>query len=81
MEFLIKFTEIMLSNFWYFIGCFLVLALLLEVFEKVACKFFDFLIFLVKRSEKNNFYISEKNINAKFIEELKKYGKKRAAEQ
>ena len=49
MEFLIKFTEIMLSNFWYFIGCFLVLALLLEVFEKVACKFFDFLISLVKR--------------------------------
>ena len=73
MEFLIKFTEIMLSNFWYFIGCFLVLALLLEVFEKIACKFFDFLISLVKRSEKN--------INAKFIEELKKYGKKRAAEQ
>lgn len=80
MEFLIKFTEIMFSDFWHFIGYFLILALLLEVIEKIICKFFDFLISLVKRNEKNNFYISEKNINEKFIEELKKYGKKRATE-
>ena len=60
MEFLIKFTEIMFSDFWHFIGY--------------------FLISLVKRNEKNNFYISEKNVNEKFIEELKKYGKKRATE-
>jgi len=80
MEFIIKFTEIMFSSFWHFIGCFLILALLLEVIEKIVCKFFDFLISLVKRNEKNNFYISEKSVNAKFIEELKKYGKKRATE-
>ena len=48
--------------------------------NKIVCKFFDFLISLVKRNEKNNFYISEKNVNEKFIEELKKYGKKRATE-
>lgn len=80
MEFIIKFTEIMFSSFWHFIGCFLILVVLLEVIEKIVCKFFDFLISLVKRNEKNNFYISEKSVNAKFIEELKKYGKKRAAE-
>lgn len=80
MEIIIKFTEIMFSSFWHFIGCFLILVLLLEVIEKIVCKFFDFLISLVKRNEKNNFYISEKSVNAKFIEELKKYGKKRAAE-
>ena len=55
MEFLIKFTEIMFSDFWHFIGYFLILALLLEVIEKIVCKFFDFLISLVKRNEKNNF--------------------------
>ena len=70
----------MFSSFWHFIGCFLILVLLLEVIEKIVCKFFDFLISLVKRNEKNNFYISEKSVNAKFIEELKKYGKKRATE-
>lgn len=80
MEFIIKFTEIMFSSFWHFIGCFLILVVLLEVIEKIVCKFFDFLISLVKRNEKNNFYISEKSVNAKFIEELKKYGKKRATE-
>lgn len=80
MGFIIKFTEIMFSSFWHFIGCFLILVLLLEVIQKIVCKFFDFLISLVKRNEKNNFYISEKSVNAKFIEELKKYGKKRAAE-
>ena len=80
MEFLIKFTEIIFSDFWIFMGYFLILALLLEAIEKILCKFFDFLISLVKRNEKNNFYISEKNVNEKFIEELKKYGKKRATE-
>lgn len=80
MEIIIKFTEIMFSSFWHFIGCFLILVVLLEVIEKIVCKFFDFLISLVKRNEKNNFYISEKSVNAKFIEELKKYGKKRATE-
>ena len=70
----------MFSDFWHFIGYFLILALLLEAIEQIICKFFDFLISLVKRNEKNNFYISEKNVNEKFIEELKKYGKKRATE-
>ena len=47
----------MFSDFWHFIGYFLILALLLEAIKKIIC-----------------------NINAKFIEELKKYGKKRATE-
>ncbi len=76
-----KIVEIMFSGVPQFIGCFLVLALFLSIIEGMWTSFFDFLKIAFKKSEKNNFYISEKNINEKFLKELKEYGsKKRATE-
>jgi len=49
----------------------------LGTIEKMWVSFFNFLTQLFSNKIKNNFYISEKNVNEKFIKELEKYGYKK----
>ena len=72
-----NFINFMFRNVWCFIGCFLILAIVLETIEKMWVSFFNFLTQLFSNKIKNNFYISEKNVNEKFIKELEKYGCKK----
>jgi hypothetical protein len=81
VEIISTISKIMFSGFWPFVGCFFVLLLIADLIEKLWGKLFDFLITLVKRGEKNNFYVSAKNIDSKFLEELKKHGDKKRAER
>lgn len=65
----------MFRGFPQFLGCFIILALILFTLENILTSLFDCLKTIFKR-EKNNFYICEKNIDEKFLEEIKKHSKK-----
>jgi hypothetical protein len=65
----------MFQDFFHFIGVYLLLCLFVAFFTLMWDSLTTVFIEIFKK-EKNYFYISEKNVDKKFLEELKKYSSK-----
>ena len=72
----IKMINFMFQDFFHFIGVYLLLCLFVAFFTLMWDSLTTVFIEIFKKEEKKIFYISEKNIDKKFLEELKKYSSK-----